>query len=169
MEKIIVIGSPGAGKSSFSKKLKNITKLPLYHIDMLYHKKDGTHITKEELEEKLKKIFKTDKWIIDGNYQKTLELRINECDTIFLLDFPTQVCLEGAKSRIGQKRDDLPWVEEKLDENFKQCIINFTNEKLPQIYKLLGKYKMNHSIFIFKSRDEADNYIRNMEKKYANI
>ena len=47
MEKIIVIGSPGAGKSSFSKKLKNITKLPLYHIDMLYHKKDGTHITKE--------------------------------------------------------------------------------------------------------------------------
>ena len=42
MEKIIVIGSPGAGKSSFSKKLKNITKLPLYHIDMLYHKKDGT-------------------------------------------------------------------------------------------------------------------------------
>ena len=83
MEKIIVIGSPGAGKSSFSKKLKNITKLPLYHIDMLYHKKDGTHITKEELEEKLKEIFKTDKWIIDGNYQKTLELRINECDTIF--------------------------------------------------------------------------------------
>ena len=57
MEKIIVIGSPGAGKSSFSKKLKNITKLPLYHIDMLYHKKDGTHITKEELEEKLKEIF----------------------------------------------------------------------------------------------------------------
>ena len=169
MEKIIVIGSPGAGKSSFSKKLKNITKLPLYHIDMLYHKKDGTHITKKELEEKLKEIFKTDKWIIDGNYQKTLELRINECDTIFLLDFPTQVCLEGAKSRIGQKRDDLPWVEEKLDENFKQCIINFTNEKLPQIYKLLDKYKMNHSIFIFKSRDEADNYIRNMEKKYANI
>ena len=132
-------------------------------------KKDDTHITKEELEEKLKEIFKTDKWIIDGNYQKTLELRINECDTIFLLDFPTQVCLEGAKSRIGQKRDDLPWVEEKLDENFKQCIINFTNEKLPQIYKLLDKYKMNHRIFIFKSRDEADNYIRNMEKKYANI
>ena len=109
---------------------------------------------------------------LDGRpirHQKTLELRINECDTIFLLDFPTQVCLEGAKSRIGQKREDLPWVEEKLDENFKQCIINFTNEKLPQIYKLLDKYKMNHSIFIFKSRDEADNYIRNMEKKYANI
>ena len=165
MSKIIVIGSPGAGKSVFSKKLSNIINLPLYHIDMLYHKKDGTHISKEELENKLRDIFKNDDWIIDGNYQKTLEMRMKECDTIFLLDFPTEVCLEGAKSRIGKKRDDLPWIEEKLDENFEQCITNFDNEKLPQIYKLLDKYKMNHNIIIFKSRDETDNYIAGMNKK----
>ena len=46
MLKVIVIGSPGAGKSVFSQKLKNIIDLPLYHLDMLYHKKDGTHIYK---------------------------------------------------------------------------------------------------------------------------
>lgn len=159
MSKIIVIGSPGAGKSVFSQKLSNITNLPLYHMDMLYHKKDGTHISKEELENKLRDIFQNDDWIIDGNYQRTLEMRLEECDTVFLLDFPTEVCLEGAKSRIGKKRNDLPWIEEKLDENFEQCITNFSNEKLPQIYKLLDKYKMNHNIIIFKSRDEADNYI----------
>lgn len=169
MSKIIVIGSPGAGKSVFSQKLSNITHLPLYHIDMLYHKKDGTHISKEELENKLRDIFKENDWIIDGNYQKTIEMRLKECDTVFLLDFPTEVCLEGAKSRIGKKRDDLPWIEEKLDENFEQRITNFKNEKLPQIYKLLDEYKMNHNIIIFKSRDEADNYIASIEKKYENI
>ena len=47
MKKIIVIGSPGAGKSVFSQKLKKVTNLPLYHLDMLYHKKDGTHIFTE--------------------------------------------------------------------------------------------------------------------------
>ena len=52
MKKIIVIGSPGAGKSVFSQKLRDTTKLPLYHLDMLYHNEDGTHIAKEELEEK---------------------------------------------------------------------------------------------------------------------
>lgn len=93
MKKIIVIGSPGAGKSVFSQKLSKITQIHLYHIDMLYHKEDGTHISKEELEGKLKKIFKNDSWIIDGNYQITLEMRVKECDTIFLLDFPTEVCL----------------------------------------------------------------------------
>lgn len=160
MSRIIVIGSPGAGKSVFSQKLKAVTNVPLYHLDMLYHKADGTHISKEELEDKLRKIFKEDNWIIDGNYQRTLEMRLKECDTVFLLDFPTEVCLEGAKSRVGKKRDDMPWVEEKLDENFKQCIIDFANEKLPQIYELLDKYKDNLNIIIFKSRKEADNYIR---------
>ena len=160
MKKVIIIGSPGAGKSVFSKKLKDITKLPLYHLDMLYHKKDGTHISKEELEEKLKIIFKEEKWIIDGNYQRTLELRLKECDTVFLLDFPTDICIKGAESRIGKKRDDIPWVEENFDEKFKECIINFSSDKLPQIYKLLDKYKDTTNIIIFRTREEADNFIK---------
>ena len=82
---------------------------------MLYHRNDGTHISKEELENKLWDIFKNDDWIIDGNYQKTLEMRIKKCDTVFLLDFSTDICLEGEKSRIEKNRDDLPWIEEKID------------------------------------------------------
>ena len=159
MKKIIVIGSPGAGKSVFSKKLKSITNIPLYHLDMLYHKVDGTHISKEELEEMLKEIFKKDNWIIDGNYQRTIEMRLKECDTVFLLDIPTEDCIAGAESRVGKKREDMPWVEEQIDEIFKQSIIDFSNEKLPQIYELLNKYKDHINIVIFKSREETDNYI----------
>ncbi len=162
MKKIIVIGSPGAGKSTFSKKLRDITNIKLYHIDMLYHKADGTHISKEELEKKLIDIFKEDSWIIDGNYQRTIEMRLKECDTVFLLDFPTEICVEGAKSRIGKKREDLPWIEEKLDEDFKQVIINFSKEKLPRIYELLDKYKDSIDINILNSREEADNFIKKM-------
>ena len=55
--KIIVIGCPGSGKSTFSQKLNKVLNIPLFHLDMLYHNTDGTHISKEELEEKLKKIF----------------------------------------------------------------------------------------------------------------
>ena len=78
---------------------------------------------------------------------------------MFLLDYPIEVCLAGAESRVGKKRDDLPWIEEKLDEEFKQTITNFSKEKLPQIYELLEKYKEGKKIVIFKSREEADNYI----------
>ena len=92
-------------------------------------------------------------------------MRFKECDTVFLLDFPTEVCLEGAKSRVGKKRNDMPWVEEKLDENFKQCILDFANEKLPKIYELLDKYKDNFNTIVFKSRKEADAYIRAIKKE----
>lgn len=159
MKKIIVIGSPGAGKSVFSKKLSDITKIPLYHIDMMYHKTDRTHISREELKEKFRKIFCEESWIIDGNYQKTIEMRLKECETVFLLDFPTEVCIEGAMSRVGKRRDDLPWTEEKLNETFKETIMNFKNEKLPQIYEMLEQYKDDKEIIIFKSREEADKFI----------
>lgn len=162
MLKIIIIGSPGSGKSTFARQLSNITNLPLYYLDMLWHKKDRTNISREEFDEKLTEILKRDKWIIDGNYQRTIEMRLKECDTVFLMDYPLEVCLSGAEERVGKKREDLPWIEEKFDEEFKQIIVDFSKEKLPQIYKLLEKYKQNKNIVIFKSREEADEYLKKM-------
>lgn len=162
MLKIIIIGSPGSGKSTFARKLRDITNLPLYYLDILWHKKDRTNISREEFDEKLEKILKKDKWIIDGNYQRTIETRLKECDTVFLMDYPLEVCLSGAEERVGKKREDLPWIEEKVDEEFKQIIVDFSKNKLPQIYKLLEKYQQNKNIVIFKSREEADNYIKKM-------
>ena len=59
----------------------------------------------------------------------------------------------------------MPWVEEKFDEKFEQSIIKFSEEKLPQIYELLNKYKEKLNIFVFKTREEADNYIENYKTK----
>lgn len=159
MRKVIVIGCPGAGKSTFARKLRDATNLPLYYLDMLWHKEDKTNISREEFDTKLNDILKKDKWIIDGNYLRTLEMRLKECDTVFLLDYPLEVCLDGAKSRIGKKREDMPWVETELDEEFKQFIEDFSKEQLPQVYELIEKYSENRKIIVFKSRAEEEEYI----------
>lgn len=86
-QKAIVIGSPGAGKSTFSRKLRDMTGLPLYYLDMLWHKPDKTTISKEEFDFKLKKILIKDNWIIDGNYNRTIEMRLKYCDTVFFWIF----------------------------------------------------------------------------------
>lgn len=159
MKKVIVIGSPGAGKSTFARKLRDKTGLPLYYLDMLWHKPDGTNISQEEFDIQLSAFLKRDKWIIDGNYQRTLEVRLRECDTIFLLDYPMEICLSGAKSRIGKRREDLPWVEIEFDPEFKQWILDFSEDKLPHIYEEIRKYKEKKDVFVFKSRKDADNYL----------
>lgn len=163
MSKIIVIGCPGAGKSTFSRKLSEVTGIKLHYLDMLWHKPDKTNISREEFDIGLEKIMTNESWIIDGNYTRTLESRLKECDTVFLLDYPLEICLEGAASRIGKERVDLPWTEDEFDEEFKQYIIDFSKDNLPVIYELLDKYCDTKKIIIFKSRNEADDYLKNIK------
>lgn len=158
MLKVIIIGSPGAGKSTFARRLREAVNFPLYYLDMLWHKPNQTNISREEFDMRLGEILSKDCWIIDGNYQRTLEMRMKACDTVFLLDFPVEICLSGAEERIGKKREDLPWTETELDAEFRQWIMDFPNSQLPQICELIEKYRKDKDIFIFKSRSELEGY-----------
>lgn len=158
-QKAIIIGCPGAGKSTFERKLSDKMHLPLYYLDMLWHKPDRTTVDRNIFDEKLKEIVLKEKWIIDGNYGRTLEMRIQWCEAIFLLDFPVEECLAGAKSRIGKQRVDMPWIETQFDEEFKQWIMDFPKNELPIIYELLDRYKGEKSIYVFHSRADIEDYL----------
>lgn len=162
MKRAVVIGCSGSGKSVFSRKLRDVTGLTLYYLDMIWHKPDGTNISREEFDEKLRSIISRDSWIIDGNYQRTLETRIKACDTVFLFDLPTETCIEGALSRIGKRREDMPWFENELDPQFRQWIESFRENKLPEIYRLLEKYKNGRQIVVFRTREQADKFIEKL-------
>lgn len=161
MKKVIIIGCPGAGKSTFARALHKKTKLPLFYLDMLFWNSDMTHVSREIFDKRLAQILNQESWIIDGNYGRTMETRLKECDTVFLLDFSVDVCLSGVSERIGKAREDMPWVEQEFDSDFKQWIIDFSNIELPQVYSLLEKYS-NKNILIFKSRQEIDDFLGNL-------
>ena len=116
--------------------------------------------SREEFDEKLKAILKLDSFIIDGNYKRTLEMRMDMCDTIFFLDYPLDVCLKGAEERVGIKRDDIPFFEKELNEDLKNKIIEFSKNQLPAIYDLIEKYKERREIHIFHKREEAERYLK---------
>ncbi|MBR7098862.1 MAG: adenylate kinase [Clostridia bacterium] len=165
MKRILIIGCSGAGKSTFARRLREITDLPLYHLDLLWHKPDKTHITREEFDARLSEWLAEDEWIIDGDYGRTLEMRLKRCDTVFLLDYPLDVCLQGVEARIGQPRMDMPWVEDRFESEFKQWIMAFPTQKLPRIYALLEQYRDTAEAVIFKTRAESECYLSELEKK----
>lgn len=164
MNKVIVIGCPGSGKSTFSRKLNSIIGLPLFYLDMIFHKPDKTTYSEEEFDEKLSMILEQDKWIIDGNYARTLPIRLEQCDTVFWLDYPLEVCLKGIEERRGMPRVDMPWIETEPDEEFIEFVKNFEANNIPEMKRLLEQVK-GKEIHIFKSRDEADEYLNFMEKE----
>ena len=160
MKKIIVIGCPGAGKTTFSEKLADKTGIKLFYLDAIWHKADKTHISRDEFDVRLGEILALDSYVIDGNYSRTLERRIAACDTIFFFDLPTEVCLDGVISRIGKKRPDMPWIDEELDPSLKAEVEAFRDKNISVIYELIEKYKSGKTVVIFKSRKEADEFLQ---------
>ena len=150
MKKIIVIGCPGSGKSTFSKALHKITGIPLFHLDMMFWNADKTTVEKSVFLERLCKTIQNSEWIIDGNYSSTLELRIKECDMVIFLDYPLDVCLNGIS--------DMPWIETEEDVEFTEFIKNYNLQNRPQVMEMLDKYSYKN-ILIFKSRIEADKFL----------
>ncbi len=133
---------------------------------MIWHKPDKTNVSRDEFDQRLNDIIKSDRWIIDGNYQRTLDIRLQACDTVFLLDYPLDVCLDGARSRVGKKRLDMPWVETEFDSEFKQWILDFPSKNLPLIYDSLENYR-DKNIVVFKSREQASKYLDELRKKLS--
>ncbi len=163
MKRAIVIGCPGSGKSTFSRALRDLTGIPLIHLDALYWKPDKTTVTREEFDEKLNAAMNNESWIIDGNFQRTLETRIERCDTVFFLDIPTDVCLDGINSRKGQPRSDMPWVEneDETDNELEDFVKAFETDGKPFILTLLKRYP-DKKVYKFTSRAEIDKFLYNM-------
>lgn len=161
MNKIIVIGCPGSGKSRLSRKLRGKLEIPLWHLDMLYWNSDRTTVEKKVFLERLSAVLEKDKWIVDGNYMSTMEQRLDKCDTVIFLDFSTDDCILGVKERMGKPRDDMPWIETEEDREFIEFIRSFNDIQRPVIVDLLERYG-DKNIVIFKSREEVDEFLEEL-------
>ena len=164
MKKVIVIGCPGSGKSTFSKSLHKITKIPLHHLDMLFWNEDKTTVEKYVFLDRLLKIIQNDEWIIDGNYGSTMELRMQACDTVIFLDYPLEVCLNGIKDRKGKIRSDMPWIESDEDDaEFIEFITNYNSQSRPEVMELLDRYS-HKDIIIFSTRTQAEEFLAKIHR-----
>ena len=158
MKKVIVIGCPGSGKSTVSRALHDKTGIPLYHLDMMYWNADKTTVEKSVFLERLTAVLEKNKWIIDGNYASTMELRMAACDTVIFLDYPLYVCLDGIKERHGKPRSDMPWIETEEDAEFIEFIKSYNEQQKPKVLELLKKYS-DKNIIILESREQANGFL----------
>ena len=163
MKKVIVIGCPGSGKSTFSKALHKITNIPLFHLDMIFWNADKTTVEKPVFLDRLFKIIQSDEWIIDGNYGSTMELRMQACDTVIFLDYPLDVCLNGIKERKGKPRSDLPWIEPDEDDvEFLEFIKNYNSQSRPKVMELLDRFS-HKDVIIFSNRTQAEDFLSKIQ------
>ena len=163
-KKIAVIGCSGGGKTTFSKKLAEITGLPLYHLDNIYWHPDTSHLERTAFIKKQKEIMKTDRWIIDGNYGGTMKYRIKKCELLYFFDIPTEVCIEGVLNR-DRKREDIA-CELEPDDELLDFIKAYREHSRPKVLKLIGEYP-DKKVITFTNHKEVNEYLEELRRCYG--
>lgn len=159
-ERILVIGSPGSGKTTFSLRLGEALAIPVVHLDRLNWYGNWQTRTKDDFEALLREALASDRFIVDGNYARTLPMRLERCDTVVFLDYPTVVSLFGVLRRIirnhGKSRPDMGGnCPERFDAEFIRYTFSFNRKNRGLIKELLNKSPGKH-IFMPKSRRQTD-------------
>ncbi len=164
MKKICVIGSGGAGKSTFSRKLGDKLRLPVYHLDKMFWKPGWIEPEDHEFDMMLKELVLKPEWIMDGNFKRTMKIRFDEADTIIYLDFPRRKCLINIFKRYikyrGKVRGDLPeGCPEKFDWEFTKWVWDYPKRSRPLTLEMLEKYRDCKNVVVLKSRKDIENYL----------
>lgn len=163
MERIIIIGCSGAGKSTLARQLGEKTGLPVIHLDALFWKPGWVESDRGEFDAKMLAELEKPRWIIDGNYARTLALRLEKCDGVIYLDFPRWVCILGVLKRVlttyGTVRPDMPeGCPERFDWEFIKWVWNFNRNNREKIRAQLDALP-GEKVTVLKNRREVKRFL----------
>ena len=169
-KRILVIGSGGAGKSTFARELARLTGLPLVHLDLHYWKPGWVQTPKAEWDEHVRQLSAADAWIMDGNYGGSLPLRVQRCDAIVFFDMPRLVCLHGVVQRwfvhqFKPRADLAEGCPEKLDFAFLQWIWNFPRNSRLTIVAALQQAEPEVEVLTITRRAHARSALRAISER----
>lgn len=167
MERILIIGCGGAGKSTLARQLGEKLNLPVVHLDKLFWHPGWVESSKEEIDEKIMTELVKPQWIMDGNYNRTLPERIKYCDTIIYLDFSRIACAFGVLRRIvttyGTVRPDMgDGCPERFDLEFLKWVWNFNKEKREKYYHMLNEAEGIETI-VLKNRRMVKRFLKSLD------
>ena len=170
MKRILVIGSGGAGKSTFAMELGEILELPVIHLDQAYWKPGWEKPSKDEWAKTVRDLVAKPEWIMDGNFGGTLPQRIKRADAIILLDISRWVCLWRVGRRIlkyrGRHRPDMPpGCHERFDMEFIRWIWRYPAKSLPAKMALLSASGPDQRVVILKSMRDVRHFLEDTRRE----
>lgn len=167
--RILLIGSPGTGKSTTAKFLGEKLNLEVIHLDKYFWKPDWEMRSRYEFDEIVLELIMKDKWIMDGNYSRTLKARAKRADLIIFFDFPSYFCVfrilkRSFKTKLGfEKRTDMAdGCDEKwIDREFVNFVWNFKKRTVPGNYLTLNEIGFEkNKIIVLRNRSESEKFFK---------
>lgn len=168
-QRIAVVGSPGAGKTTFSRELAKKTDLPIIHLDTYYHDRTKAYYNANDRQawlDKVHELIKPKKWIIDGNYSSTFPLRFQKADLIVFLDYPRRISFGRTVTRIiksrWKKRTEMPigW-KDTFDFEFLKFVWLYNSQYRAKVTDQLDESSSKKTL-IFRHPSEAQKFLESL-------
>lgn len=164
MKRVLVIGSGGAGKSTFARRLGERLGLEVIHLDRVYWRPGWVEPPKDEWRRKVEELCARESWVMDGNFSGTLELRLAACDTAIFLDLPRAVCLwRVLKRRLmygdTPRPDMAEGCREKFDLKFMRWVWAYPVRSRPKVLALLDRLADDKRVVRLRSSAEAERFL----------
>ncbi len=143
MQRVLIIGNSGAGKSTAARRVAAALSLPLCHLDQLFWQPGWQARGRADFDGRLRAVLASPAWVVDGNYSRALAVRLEVADTVLWLDFPTLTSVWGVLSRWagwhGRQRPDMgAGCPEKIDVAFLWYVLRWRARHRGTLERLLA-------------------------------
>lgn len=165
--RISIVGGSGSGKSTLANILSKQLGIPVIHLDGINFDSNWTEIDKNERDRIILTKSNSQNWIIDGNYNKTLEERFNKADLIIWLDYSTFAQLKGIFKRFikfrNTERPEIPGCKERITFTFIKYVLTYNKKKRHIIVDYL-KNIPKEKVLIFKKQKNLNTWLKSFTK-----
>lgn len=162
INRISVIGGSGSGKSTLTNVLSKELNIPAIHLDSINYNANWVETDKNERDSIISSKADEQRWIIDGNYNKTLKERLDRADLIIWLDYSSFAHLKGVIKRIvknyNKEKPDIPGCKERFDFTFIKYVATYNRKKRPKVIEII-KDIPDEKLLVFKKQKDLNKWL----------
>jgi adenylate kinase family enzyme len=168
MERVAVVGCGGSGKSYVARELGGLLDLPVTHMDAVYFDHQWNPLPMERFEAVQRKLVAGPRWVIDGNYNSTVQVRLEAADTVVFMDLPTHVCLWGILSRQlrrGRGQNDQNGVYNRITGDVLRYVLGYRRKMRPRILAKIDQHASGARVIMLTSRRQTRHFLRQVASR----